>query len=75
VRLRVEPLLDGWSVQFRRGGKSTSQIRVLRSKRTGATDLELSVLPEEDAPIGTYALVLVDASGKITNALSLEVDL
>ena len=34
-----------------------------------------TVLPEEDAPIGTYALVLVDASGKITNALSLEVDL
>ena len=37
--------------------------------------LELSLLPEEDAPIGTYALVLVDASGESTNALSFEVDL
>ena len=75
VHLRGEPFTDDWSVQFRRGGKNTSQIRVLRSKRTGPGELELSLLPEEDAPIGTYSLVLVDSSGAITNALSFEVDL
>lgn len=75
VQLRAERLPEGWSVQFRRGGKNTSQIRVLRSKRTGPGELELSLLPEEDAPIGTYSLVLVDSSGAITNALSFEVDL
>ena len=75
VLLRGDAFSDSWSVQFRRGGKGTSRIRILRSKRTGPGELELSLLPEEDAPIGTYSLVLIDSSGASTNALPLAVDL
>ena len=75
MHLRGETIPEGWSVQLRRGGKLTTQVRVLRSKRSGPGVLELSLLPDDDAPIGTYTLVLVDASGASTNALSFEVDL
>ena len=75
VRLRGETIPDGWNVQLRRGGKVTNQVRVLRSKRTGPGGLEISLLPDDDAPIGTYTPVLVDAAGASTNALSFEVDL
>lgn len=75
VRLRSDTIPEGWNVQLRRGGKIATQIRVLRSKRTGPGELEISLLPEEDAPIGTYSLVLVSPSGMVTNALSFEVDL
>ncbi len=75
VRLLSDTIPEGWNVQLRRGGKIATQIRVLRSKRTGPGELELSLLPEEDAPIGTYSLVLVGPSGLVTNALSFEVDL
>jgi hypothetical protein len=35
----------------------------------------LSLLVEEDAPIGTYSFLLIDASGATSNQLSFEVDL
>ena len=75
VHLRGEPFTDDWSVQFRRGGKIARQIRVLRSRRIGPGELELSLLAEEDTPLGTYSLILVNASGASTNAISFEVDL
>lgn len=75
MRVRGEGLGSSWVPSFRHGGRAVSQIRLLRTSPASSSELVLSLLVEEDAPIGTYSFLLIDASGATSNQLSFEVDL
>lgn len=75
MRIRGEGLGPSWVPSFRHGGRAVSQIRLLRTSRVSSSELVLSLLVEEDAPIGTYSFLLSDGSGAVSNQLSFEVDL
>jgi len=48
-------------------------IRVLRYQLVDEVRMLVTVLVDEDVPLGTYSVALVDADGHLTNSLSLEV--
>jgi len=56
-----------------RGREDATAIRVTHQAFLGPTSVRLTLLVDEDAPIGIYSVVLVDAAGGFTNSLTLEV--
>jgi serine/threonine-protein kinase len=65
----------GWRVEVRRSRQVASGIQILRSEASGPDSLTVALLVDEDAPLGLYGLVFVEADGRVTNSLSFEVDL
>ena len=60
-------------VQVLRGRQAASGIRVTRQQPLGPLVTRVTLLIEEDAPLGDYSIVVVDGEGAHSNALSLEV--
>jgi hypothetical protein len=56
-----------------RGRKAASGLYVLKKQAVGSNLLRLSILVDEDVPLGAYAIVVVDAQGTPSNSVSLEV--
>jgi serine/threonine-protein kinase len=56
-----------------RGLQDASGIHVTRQAFVDATRARVTLLVDEDAPIGIYSLALVDPEGRFSNSLSLEV--
>ena len=56
-----------------RGSQAAAAIRITRQQYVDGKLLRATLLVDEDAPLGVYSVVLVDAGGVSSNALTLEV--
>jgi serine/threonine-protein kinase len=56
-----------------RGRQQAHGIRVVRQQILGPEHARITVLVDEDAPIGLFSLALVDAEGRASNSVSFEV--
>jgi hypothetical protein len=56
-----------------RGNKPASGIRITRRDPVNPSVARVTILIEEDAPLGVYLIQVTDTQGAHSNALSLEV--
>ena len=56
-----------------RGLQEASGLHVVRQEPLRPNGLRITLLVDEDAPLGLYSIVLADAEGRLTNSLPLEV--
>jgi hypothetical protein len=75
VRVLGERLAGVARVEIRRGRQPARGLQVLRVAASSPGELRVTVLLDEDAALGTYTLVVIDASGRVSNGLSFEVTL
>ena len=75
VRIRGERLAGFSRVELRRAGRIARGVQVLRVVATGPGELRVTLLVDEDAALGSYTLVVIDATGRDSNGLSIEVAL
>lgn len=73
VELRGTGLQPQHQARVLRGRQDASGIHVTRQAFVDATRARVTLLVDEDAPIGIYSLALVDPDGRFSNSLSLEV--
>ncbi len=62
-------------VVIRRGNRTAEALRILRSQLEGTSELRVTVRVDLHLPLGTYTLAVVDAEGRESNAVGLEVGL
>ncbi len=62
-------------VVIRRGGRPVRALRILRSQVEGESKLRVTLLVGRQIPLGTYAVIVVDAGGRESNPIGLEVGL
>ncbi len=62
-------------VVIRRGGRSVRALRILRTKIEGTSKLRVTLLVDRQLLLGTYAVTVVDAGGRESNSVGLEVGL
>jgi hypothetical protein len=75
VRVRGERLVRFGQVEVRRGRAGGARVQVLRVVAAAPGELRVTLLLDEDAALGSYTLVVIDARGKASNGLSFEVSL
>jgi hypothetical protein len=73
LEIRGTGLRPDHRVLVLRGNKPASGIRVTRQEPVKPSVARVTLLIEEDAPLGVYVIELTDAQGARSNALNLEV--
>jgi hypothetical protein len=73
LELRGTGLRPGLRARVLRGRQDANGIAVTRQEWVDAGLLRVTVLVDEDVPLGGYAVLLVDAAGRATGSLALEV--
>ncbi len=65
----------GTRAVIRRGGRPVRALRMLRNRVEGTSTLSFTLLVDRQLPLGTYMVIVVDASGRESNPFGLEVGL
>ena len=73
VDLRGTGLRPDLRARVLRGLQEASGLHVVRQEPLGAAGFRITLLVDEDAPLGLYSVVLADPEGRLTNSLPLEV--
>jgi serine/threonine-protein kinase len=73
VQVRGTGLRPDLRARVLRGLQEASGLHVVRQEPLGPIGLRITLLVDEDAPLGLYSIVLADAEGRLTNSLPLEV--
>ncbi len=73
LEIRGSGLRPDHRVVVLRGNKPASGIRITRRDPVSPSVARVTILIEEDAPLGVYLIQVTDAQGAHSNALSLEV--
>jgi serine/threonine-protein kinase len=71
--LRGSGFRKGHQARVLRGRQAVASLRIVRQETVRTTLLRLTILVDEDVPLGTYAIVVVDAEGTPSNSVSFEV--
>ncbi len=71
--LRGSGFRKGHQARILRGRQAVAGLRIVRQEVVETTVLRLTILVDEDVPLGTYAIVVVDAQGTPSNSVSFEV--
>jgi serine/threonine-protein kinase len=73
VEVRGTGLRPDLRARVLRGLQEASGLHVVRQEPLRPNGLRITLLVDEDAPLGLYSIVLADAEGRLTNSLPLEV--
>ncbi len=65
----------GTKAVISRGGRPARALRMLRSRIEGTSKLRVTLLVDRQLPLGTYTVTVVDADGRESNPIGLEVGL
>ncbi len=73
LQLRGSHLRSEQHVQVRQGSQPATGIRVARLEVKSSLIAEVTLVIDEDVPLGRYSVVMIDANGAVSNPLDLEV--
>jgi hypothetical protein len=73
LELRGSALRPDHRARVLRGRRDATGIAVVRQEVVSPTLVSVVVLVDEDAPLGSYSIALLDGDGHMTNSVGFEV--